>query len=59
MRLIGKLVEGASTQDFVGQDMVLDYLRDIFARSSAALKPPGGALPARTEPAINRWTTST
>ncbi len=51
----------ASTFNFVGQKMAVNYWRDIFTQNSVALKlPTTGVVPdARTEPAISRWIPST
>ena len=49
----------ASTPNFVGQRLTVNYWRDVFVQNSVALKLPSGAIPARTEPAISRWIPST
>jgi hypothetical protein len=51
----------ASTQNFVGQSMAVNYWRDVFTQNSVSLKlPTTNMVPdARTEPAISRWIPST
>jgi hypothetical protein len=50
----------ASTPDFVGQTMTVNYWRDIYTQNFQVLRlPPNGDLPARTEPSVSHWIPST
>ena len=51
----------ATTSNFIGQSMAVNYWRDVFTQNQVSLKlPTTGEVPdARTEPAISRWIPST
>jgi hypothetical protein len=49
----------ASTRDFVGSTIAVNYWRDLYAQNHQVLRLPNGDLPARTEPSVSHWVPST
>ena len=49
----------ASTPDFVGSTIAVNYWRDLYAQNHQVLRLPNGSLPARTEPSVSHWIPST